>query len=336
MYAEVFEDERESNFVKGTVHAIEYYGAVPRYLVPDNLKTAVTKHSKDELLINTAYQDLEHFYDVVIVPPPARKPKGKPTVENGVRSMETWLIETLKRTQFTTIESINEVTKKVIADFNTSVHKGQKISRMDSFLRYDKPRMKSLGGGSFTLCDYKYYDHIPNNYHLEYDGHYYSVNYKLYPQPAILKATFTDILICDASNRLLRQHKRSYAEFPRYITNPQDMKPEHLYYRDINTKNSSYYLNWASRFGPDMKTLIDKVLHSFEFEEQAYNSCNGILHSCDGKPMGLCELAAAECIKTNHCRYSYFRRYLKEFMDRTGEPGELPASRNVRGKENFK
>ena len=64
------------NFIAGTVHALQFYGAVPKYLVPDNLKTAITKHTKDELVINSAYQDLENFYDVVILPPPPRKPKG--------------------------------------------------------------------------------------------------------------------------------------------------------------------------------------------------------------------------------------------------------------------
>ena len=49
------------NFIAGTVHALESYGAVPKYLVPDNLKTAITKHTKDELVINSAYQDLENF-----------------------------------------------------------------------------------------------------------------------------------------------------------------------------------------------------------------------------------------------------------------------------------
>ncbi|MDD7370149.1 MAG: hypothetical protein PUH04_00745, partial [Firmicutes bacterium] len=47
-----------------------------KYLVPDNLRAAVTKHTKDELILNSAYQDLEQFYEVVILPPPARKPTG--------------------------------------------------------------------------------------------------------------------------------------------------------------------------------------------------------------------------------------------------------------------
>ena len=36
IYAEVFPDKRMSNFIAGTVHSIDYYKAVPKYLVPDN------------------------------------------------------------------------------------------------------------------------------------------------------------------------------------------------------------------------------------------------------------------------------------------------------------
>ena len=79
----------------------------PKYLVPDNLKTAITRHTKDELVINSAYQDLENFYDVVILPPPPRKPKGKPTVEKYVQFLETHLLEDLKEKVYYSIEDIN-------------------------------------------------------------------------------------------------------------------------------------------------------------------------------------------------------------------------------------
>ena len=88
VYAEIFPDEKLPHFITGTVHALSYYGAVPKYLVPDNLRTAVTRHSKDELVLQSAFSDLETFYDTIILPPPPRKPKGKPTVENHVRFLE--------------------------------------------------------------------------------------------------------------------------------------------------------------------------------------------------------------------------------------------------------
>ena len=74
-------DEQLPNFMKGTNDALAFYDAVPKYLVHDNAATAVTKLTKDVLLINSTYRDLESFYDTIILPPPAYKPKGKPAVE---------------------------------------------------------------------------------------------------------------------------------------------------------------------------------------------------------------------------------------------------------------
>ena len=96
IYAEAFKDEKLPSFIAGTVHALQFYGGIPKYLVPDNLKTAVTKHTKDDLILQSAFSDLEDFYDTIVLPPPPRKPKGKPTVENHVRYLETHLVEKLK------------------------------------------------------------------------------------------------------------------------------------------------------------------------------------------------------------------------------------------------
>ena len=44
---------------------------------------------KDDLVLQSTFSDLEDFYDTIVPPPPARKPNGKPTVENHVRYLET-------------------------------------------------------------------------------------------------------------------------------------------------------------------------------------------------------------------------------------------------------
>ena len=92
IYAEAFPNEKLPCFIEGCVHAVSFYGAVAKHFVPDNLKTAVTKHTKDDLVLQSTFSDLEDFYDTIVLPPPARKPKGKPTVENHVRYLETHLI----------------------------------------------------------------------------------------------------------------------------------------------------------------------------------------------------------------------------------------------------
>ena len=341
VYAEIFMDEKTPSFIAGVVHALEFYHAVPKYLVPDNLKTAISKHSKDELVLNSVFSDLEDFYDVVALPPPARKPKGKATVENHVRFLEVHLVERLKKKVYTSLEALNDDVRRIIVAINqgsfqrvTDIRK----TRQYAFETYDLPRMRPLPDGHFNTCDYKYVLHVPDNYHLEYDGHYYSVLYTHHGKPAILKATMTEIQICDENNRLLCKHIRSYKEFPRYITEDSHMPPDHQYYKELNAHDGDYYRRWASSYGPAMHTLIDRILRSAKHEEQAYNSCKGVLHMAKDVPYHIVEATAQKCIDTSSCTYSTFKKMLTKMNDRndgTTDADALPAHGNIRGKEAF-
>ncbi len=342
VYVEVFPDEKLPNFITGVVHALEYYGAVPKYLVPDNLRTAVSKHTKDELVLNSAFSDLEDFYDTIVLPPPARKPKGKATVENHVRFLETHLVERLKENVFTSLEAMNREAEKIIAAINQDSFRNKndiRRTRSYAFETYDKPRMKQLPPGSFTTCDYRYFLRVPDNYHLEYDGHYYSVLYTYHGKPAILKATMSEIRICDENNRLLCKHARSYKDFPRYITEESHMPPQHQYYRELNAHDGAYYRRWASVYGVPMVTLIDRILRGVKHEEQAYNSCKGILHLCNDVPRHIAAEAAQTCVDASACKYTYFKKALSHLMNHEtssdGTSGHLPEHENIRGRDSY-
>ncbi len=341
VYAEVFADEKLPNFLTGVSHALAFYGAVPKYLVPDNLKTAITKNSKDTLVLNSAFSDLEDFYDTIVLPPPPKKPKGKPTVENHVRFLETHLVERLKENIYTSLASLNRETQRIIAAINQDGFRDKKDirrTRMHAFETYDRPKMKPLPHGNFTACDYRYFLRVPDNYHLEYDGHYYSVSYTRHGRPAMLKATMSEIRICDENNKLLTTHPRSYKDFPRYITKEEHMPPEHLYYRELNAHDGAYYRRWASAYGEPMVTLIDRVLRSVKHEEQAYNSCKGILHMCEDVPRHVVEEAAQDCIDACACQYTYFKKALSRLVNHAREgtsPGHLPEHENIRGRDSY-
>lgn len=333
IYAEAFPNEKLPCFIEGTVHALSFYEGVPKYLVPDNLKTAVIKHTRDELVLQSAYSDLEDFYDTIVLPPPPRKPKGKPTVENHVRYLEAHLIEKLREKTYISLEDLNAEVTKIVAVLNSRRFQNRSFSRQDAFEKYDKPCMKPLPGGAFTVCDYKTVNKVPDNYHIEYDGHYYSVVYTQCGRPAILKATPSEIRICDQYNRLICKHKRSYKDFPLYITEDDHMRPEHLYYKEVNAKDGAYYRRWASVFGPNMSEVIDRMLKAPKHEEQAYNACAGLLHHVKDLPHGIVEEAARQCIQMNFCRYKAFKRVLSRIQDGASAPGEtLPSHENIRGK----
>ena len=313
--------------------------AVTKYFVPDNLRTAVTKHTKDELILQSTFADLEDVYETIVLPPPARKPKGKPTVENHVRYLEIHLVEKLKEKIYVSFEDLNAEIKKIVAVLNKRSFQGKDFSRQDAFEKYDKPCMKPLPGGCYTACDYKAVLKVPNNYHIEYDGHYYSVLYSYCGKPAILKATASEIRICDQYNRLICTHKRSYREFPLYITVDEHMPPEHLYYKEVNSKDGNYYRRWASAIGPAMSELIDRLLKSSKHEEQSYNACAGILHKVKTIPKGAAEEVARKCIEINSCKYFTFKQMLKKMDVKElpeHSPGTLSNHENIRGKDYYK
>lgn len=340
-FAEAFEDEKLPNFIKGTIDAVHYYGGTTKYWVPDNLKTAVTKHTKDELKLNALFKDLESYFDVIVLPPPPMKPKGKPTVEGHVKYIETHLIEKLKEDAYYSIEDINDKIKEIIETIN---NRGEKraATRNELFEKYDKPCMKPVPEKGFFATDYKAVSSVPENYHIEYDGHYYSVFYKYCRKPAILKASFDEVIICDEFNRIICRHKRSYSDFPKYITEKDHMPESHQFYRDVNTKDGEYYRSWANRLAPSLGTLIDIILKKAEYEPQAYNSCSGILHKAKGERYQTIENSAAFCVATGNATYSGFMKALaieKENSSRTllmKQSQKIPNHKNIRGKEEYR
>lgn len=340
-YAEAFLDEKLPSFIAGTVHALNFYGAVPKYLVPDNLKSAVNKHSKDGLVLSTSYSDLEDFYDVVVLPPPPRKPRGKATVENHVKTIEDRIIAYLDKQKFTSLSEINSAIQQLVDDINAAPFQKKsdiRNTRDQAFQLYDKPRMKELPAGKYMLCDYKYILHVPDNYHVEYDGHYYSVPHGYRKQAVLIKATMYEIRICDANNKLICKHERTYKTFPLYITEPSHMRPEHLFYKETNAHDGDYYRRWASVFGDAMATLIDRVLRFPKHEEQAYNSCAGMLHMCKDLPHSIVAEAAQKCLDAKACKYTYFKKALT-LCSKGHNPngavstGRLPSHKNIRGRE---
>ena len=117
------------------------------------------------------------------------------------------------------------------------------------------------------------------------------------------------------------------------------MRPEPLYYKEVNSKDGNYYRRWASAIGTAMSELIDRVLKSSKHEEQSYNGCAGILHMAKNVPYGMAEEAARKCIEMNSCKYFTYKQVLKrmnakELPETT--PGNLPAHENIRGKDYYK
>lgn len=310
---------------------------IPAIWVPDNLRAAVTKHDRDNLILNSLFHDLESFYGVV-VPPPARKPKGKPTVEAAVKYAETYILEKIRNRKHDSLRALNEEVKKIVGTMNSRTE-GRAHSRTELFQKYDKPALKPIPG-VFCHSDYKYITSIPANYHVKYDDHYYSVAYTYYKKPAIVRASFAEIVVLDESNKEIARHKRIYGYLPRYSTVEAHMPPAHRFYKEVNERDGNDYRNWARKFGNLTCQFIDRLLGRADHEQQAYNSCNGLLHVAEGYAYELVEEAARKCLEKGSITYSGFMAALKNSPDNAEKKtnkaaAALPKHENIRGADYY-
>lgn len=106
-YVEAFLDMKSANWLIAHIHALEYFGGVPETLVPDNLKTGVTKAHREEPLLNEAYREFADYYRTVIVPSRVRRPKDKASVEGTVGYISRQIIAPLRNYQCFHLEDLN-------------------------------------------------------------------------------------------------------------------------------------------------------------------------------------------------------------------------------------
>ncbi|WP_232970474.1 IS21 family transposase [Salisediminibacterium selenitireducens] len=108
-----------SNWIGAHIRAFQFYGGIPRIIVPDNLKTGVSKASRYESVINLSYQEMAEHYRTTIVPARVRSPKDKAPAESTVGHISTWIIASLRDQTFFSLSEINREIQAKLTEFNT-------------------------------------------------------------------------------------------------------------------------------------------------------------------------------------------------------------------------
>lgn len=96
-YAEATASQQLGCWIGSHVRAFEFMGSVPALLVPDNLRSGVTKAHRYEPLLNRSYSELATHYGTAILPARAHKPRDKAKVEVGVQIAERWIPSSSRR-----------------------------------------------------------------------------------------------------------------------------------------------------------------------------------------------------------------------------------------------
>jgi len=330
LYAEAVASQQLAQWVGAHVHAFEFFGAVPRIVVCDNLAAGVTKAHRYEPDVNATYSEMAAHYGVAIIPTRPRKPRDKAKVEAGVLLAERWILARLRNWRFFSLAEANAVIRELVVAINERPFTKMAGSRRSWFEELERPVMRPLPATRYEVATWRLGAKVNIDYHIEADGHYYSVPYQLVGQRVDVRMTATTVEVFHSSRRIA-SHVRSHVKGG-HTTDPAHMPVAHRRHAEWSP---SRIIAWAQRTGPATAGLAEAIMAARPHPEQGYRSCLGIIRLGDRYGAERVEAACARALAARALSYRSVESILRHGLD-TQPLGPRPVRAhprhaNVRG-----
>lgn len=171
-YSEVIYRQTTENFIRCLENAFWEFGGVPRTLVIDNLRAAVTKANWYEPEFNRKLAEFCEYYNVVILPTKVRTPRHKGKIEAGVKYVKR---NALQGRTFHSLQEQNDRLadwEKTIAD--KRIHGTTKRQVDLVFQEEERSKLQKLPSERFPVF-HEGERSVHRDGHVEVDKSYYSV-----------------------------------------------------------------------------------------------------------------------------------------------------------------
>ena len=323
-YVEIQPSQELRYWLGGHVRALAFFGGVPKILRPDNLKSGIKTPNRYEPELNPSYQELAEHYQVAVLPARVRKPKDKPHVENSVQNVERWILAPLRNRTFFSIGEASRAIVPLLETLNQRemAHLGK--SRQQLFEELDRPALRPLPERPYEFATWKNAK-VSIDYHVAFEGHYYSVPHNLVRQEVRIRASETMVQVFHHGQQAAL-HPRSRVQ-GRFSTRSEHMPANHQF---VVHADGDWFQREAEKIGPHTAAYFRALLQSRRYPQQAYRSCLGILALARKYSQAQLELACQHLLPAHLLSYSDMKSELARLAAKPStEP--LPAHENVRG-----
>ena len=333
IYAEASRTQRSAEWIASHVRAFEYFGGVPAALVPDQLKSGVSSSCRYEPAAQRTYEELAQHYGTTVLPARPLHPRDKAKVEVAVQIAQRWLLAPVRNEVFHSLGALNARLHELLVDLNGREMRRYGKSRRALFEEMERAALRPLPTSRFEYADWQR-ARVNIDYHVQVDGHLYSVPFRLVHEEVEARVTLDVVEIMHGRVRVA-SHPRSIVRGG-FSTIVEHMPSAH---RAQAEWTPSRILTWAGKVGSGTRELCEAILADRPHPEQGFRSCLGILRL--GKRYGDVRLEAA-CRRALGVRarsYRHVESILKNGLDRvasTDEPLSSPLTHeNVRGRDYF-
>jgi transposase len=314
-YAEATLTQTQPDWIGAHVRALTFFGGVPRQIVPDNPKVGVSKANWYEPGLNPAYQDFAAtHYSTAILPARPRRPRDKAKVEVGVQVVERWILARLRNQRFFSLAELNGAIRTLLDALNGRPMRRLGVSRRQLFEELDRAALAVLPAEPYVYAEWRQ-RRVGLDYHVDIDGHYYSVPHRLLRQQVEARITDRTVEMFHKGQRVAC-HMLGGAR-GRHTTVAEHMPSSH---RRHTGWTHERLLQAAAAIGSDTATLVEVILRSRPHPEQGFRACLGILRLARQYGTERLEAACRRGLEIGARSYGSINSILDKGLDRQPVP----------------
>jgi len=333
-YARLFWHEDTEAWCTGHALAFNFFEGCVVTVVPDNPKPVVTKASPYEPDINPSFAQMANHFDVAVIPTRVRHPKDKAVVESAVGVATRWILAVLRNRKFFSLAEVNAAVEELLEKLNNRPFKKIPGSRRSRYEQIDKPALKPLPRERYEYMHIRKASVHIADYHVEYDGSWYSVPFQYRGRAVEVRATIHTVEVFLRGNRIA-SHARHFLKGKRSTL--KEHRPKQ--HQDYGEWPPERIIRWAAQIGPSAKALVEHILQKHDHPEQGYRSCMGILRLAKVFGKDRLNAACGRAIAINACSSKSINSILKTGLETRPLP-EKPRSltvihENIRGAVSF-
>ena len=291
-YACATASQKATDWAASIIATLEFIGGVPRLLVPDQPRALMARPDRYEPTAHRLLEELSAHYSLA---------------------------------------ELNRAIAALLVDLNQRAFKKLPGNRTSAFAELDRPALRPLPPVRMPIARFKP-ARVNIDYHVELDGHYYSVPHALVGEPVELRITAGTVEVLHGGKRVA-----AHALNPRrgsHTTTPEHMPASHWAHLQWTPAK---LIAWGERVGAATASVVRWQMEHRQHPEQGYRSCLGLMRL--GREYGADRLEAA-CARAQSIRspsYKSIASILGCGLDQLpldapmAAQASLPLHENVRG-----
>jgi transposase len=328
-YAEATWTQGLPDWIGAHVRMFRFWGAAPRLLVPDNLKSGVHKASFYDPEVNRSYGAMASHYGVGILPARPYRPKDKAKAEAGVRIAQFYILGRLRHLKFFSLAECNAAITEILVQLNGRPMRRLGVSRRELFDTVERPALRPQPEADHEFAEWAL-ARVGIDYHVEVAGFFYSVPHALIREQVETRLTPRTVEVVHRGQRVAA-HQRRYGG-PRHGTLPGHMPSAHRLYAEWSPER---FERQARSVGPNTEALILAVLAQRPHPEQGFRTCLGILRLFRGIDAARAEAVSARAIEIGALNYQSVASILEHRLESKTAPRSADGApilhANIRG-----